>query len=119
MRTRTWILLVLTLGMSAAAVAIGVWPVQVTEEFFSEWGNGPNGPVTVSCGSPLFKESATLDVPYSYHPYEGRDLCLLTRDHRRGPMKILGGTALLLLLGTAYDAVANQRREDKITPIRS
>lgn len=115
MRNRFWVLLMLALLSLSIALVIGLWPVHVTITIGGT-ENGPGGTPTVSCGSPLFKQRATFSAPFTGIRYDGNDPCSLTRDHRRLPVKILGGAGLVLLASWAGDAFLTRRRAAATLP---
>ena len=99
----------------AAALVIGVVPVHERFQLLCT-ENGPCGTASATCGSPLFKERASYKAPFEGIRFEGHDPCSLDRDHRRGPIKIVGGAGVLVLAAGSADAVLIRRRRKAAGP---
>ena len=111
---RFWVLLFVGVLLVAVALVIGVTPVHGSLDILAT-ENGPGGHPSISCGSPLFKQPASYRAPFTGLRLEGNDPCSLARDHRRGPVKILGGAGLLVLAAASADALLARRRRSVST----
>lgn len=101
---RYWILVSLGALLIGVALAIGLTPVHGSLVIGFE-------PSSISCGSSLIKRAPVDSVSPARLPFVGSDPCSLARDHRRLPVKILGGAGAVLLAAASLEALLTGRRE--------